>query len=473
MKDYLRILRLKKMPQRGVRSCGGLLGRYGIYEQVQPEGTNQPCFVVMQKNKPEQYVKEYAHGNVVYKPYRNLPWLSFNPLNGPAPYKSEEQLWKDVRDCIIKHLDIQRGYEILASWAMATWTLEKWPFIPYLLFHGALECGKTRALEILESLSFRGWLNADTTPANLYRTLDSWHYTLFLDESEIYKDNRQIIALLNMSYRRGQLVPRQIETSEGWETQLFDCFSFKAIAGTERLKKTLESRCLVFKMTKNTRSIPVLIDREETWKLRNQLLTYRFRMMTDVDNVAGVGFRKGPSRICEGLAEQLKSSRLTELFYSLYETSPTKEMKTILLQQGMNIHKRRQDELSVSDEVVVLAAILRCYEEGEIERGIILITKIKDILNEDKDIKEYWWTNRRVSAIAQRIGFQKTRRKEGMAIRWDKSVIERLKQDLRYQSCFKQRDPSQKPTQSTQSTSTNDLPSLDDALARPKEKNQS
>jgi hypothetical protein len=110
--------------------------------------------------------------------------------------------------------------------------------------------------------------------------MQSWKPTVFLDETETYGDKIEITALLNGSYRRGQLVPRQTETSEGYKTEFYDCFGFKAMAGTREIADTLESRSLRFKMSRATRKLRLFIDQKETTDLRNQLLMYRFKNLT-------------------------------------------------------------------------------------------------------------------------------------------------------------------------------------------------
>lgn len=234
----------------------------------------------------------YQDGKVSYvdriennKPYPKLPW----PLCTEAtPYESHETLWQEIRNCIYAHLDIanETAYDVLTSWTMATWVIEKWQSVPYLQFYGPFESGKTRALEILSQLSFRAWLSLYTTSANLYRPLEQWHPTLFLDESEVYGDREEILAILNAGYRRGQTVARQEQTPSGeYVTKFYDVFSMKSLASTETFAQTLVSRCITFKMSKATRPINMFIDTDQTQALRNQLLLFRFRNVRNVRNV--------------------------------------------------------------------------------------------------------------------------------------------------------------------------------------------
>ena len=376
----------------------------------------------------------YQDGQISYvdriennAPYKRLPW----PLATEATdYDTTESLWKEVRDCIEQHWDYpdSTAYDILASWTLATYTVEKWKAVPYLFAYGAHETGKTRMLEILAALSFRAWLALYMTPANLYRPIEQWQPTVFMDEAETYSDQNEIRALLNGSYRRGQLVPRQVETKEGYETRFFDCFSMKALAGTKELADTLQSRCIIFRMSRATRKVNLFIDEEQTLALRNKLLMFRFREIGDFERKVSTSGEIYP------LAQQLGSARLTELFYPIIAMTPDENRKAIL-QYAIEIDKQRWEELTASPEATALTAILQSYKD--MEKGKILIGKIAEAINDNLPPNE-WWSNRYTSQISQRLGFRKCMLHGRTAIRWNRQLVERLSDDPRYSACFEQ-----------------------------------
>jgi len=88
---------------------------------------------------------------------------------------------------------------------LATWIPEKWDAVQYLFFYGPAGSGKTWALEVLASISFRPFMSASTTLPVIFRACDLWHPTLFLDETEVYlrKERSEIMHLLNAGYRKG------------------------------------------------------------------------------------------------------------------------------------------------------------------------------------------------------------------------------------------------------------------------------
>jgi hypothetical protein len=423
----------EKAHERKVKSCGGgCKNRDGfqfLYEQIEYEG--HPAYSVYSLDTKKAYIKtELESVDLTFIPYSRIPW---KPPTEATEYGSELELWKEIRQCIHEHLDHpeESTYDILTAWIMATWTLERWQAVGFIFAYGALETGKSRLLEILAALSFRAWLALGITEANLYRPLETWHCSLFLDEAEQYIDKRELTDLLNASYRRGMLVPRQVETKTGYETHFYDCFGFKALGGTRQLAKTLGSRCILFKMSRTTRKINLFIDEEQTTELRNKLLMYRFQKLCEESDANEAFQEEG----IQDFAENVGGGRLAEMFFPLFAVAPTDELKSLITNHAIKTGQTRLEELATSDEVAMLSAIMQAYEEGKIEHGNILLKDLKFIINLTLSSKEEW-TSRKVGSLCSRLGFVKQRTRQGTAIRWDSKLIDRLKKDKRYESCF-------------------------------------
>lgn len=442
-----------------IHSCGGFYtnkdGYSFLYEQILSEG--KPAYAVYSMDTDKVYVQPYLqpNRNLMYKPYNRLPW---KPPTEAAPYESEKQLWQDVYDCIHKHWDHSNptSRQIMTAWTFASWLIELWLATPYIFFHGALESGKSRGLEILASLSKRGWLALSMTSANVCRPTQTWKPTLFMDEAETYAKMPEITGLLNASYRRGNLVPRQRETPHGYVTDFFDLFTFKAIAGTKQLADTLESRCIRFRMSRTTRNLRLFIDKTETTQLRNQLLTYRFKKLGEMlgkvtlpesaVSLETLTEELIPTEAYERFAEKLGSSRLAELFFPLIYVAPSDKIRNSIFTFALELDKQRWEELTASPEPIVLAAIISCYKDNKVQSGSrIKIGDVADVINQNLPEKEKW-SNRYVSAKARALGFIKTYIHGRVAIRYDTRLVERLKSDPRYKHCFDDTLPPQSVT---------------------------
>jgi len=428
----LRLIRAStSQPKPTKLSVGGMLDHYGIFELCQPATTQPPSFTVQEKGKALVYVKEVSDNLNTHKPYQKVPWqLPTEPQN----YGTQIDLWKEVSQCIYDHVDLaeEQAYTVLTAWVFASWLLEKWMIAPYLFFFGSFATGKTRALEVLSRVSMRGWLALYTTAANIYRPLETWKASLFLDEAEIYGDKHEILGLLNASYRKGQYVCRQTEKAEGYETEFFDCFGFKAIAGTKELARTLQSRCIIFRTSQATRKIHFFINEQQCTQLRNKLLKWRFTTML----TEGTELTEGVWKRGEELVEQIGSQREVELFYPLISVAPTKEIEEELIEYAKTASKQKMEELSLTTESTCLAAILEAKELGYLQNGRMYVRDITKLINITLTLDEQW-RERFTSGICSRLGFQKSKGAGGRAvIVWNEKLIERLKKDTRYASCF-------------------------------------
>jgi hypothetical protein len=421
-------------------SVGGLQEQYGVFELCKPSQTQAPCFAHQKKTAPLAFTSELSDNTNTYKPILKVPWTL--PIQ-PEAYESDLALWSEVKQCLYDHIDLPEpeAYNVLAAWIFASWTLEKWSIAPYLFFFGTFGTGKTRALEVLSKLCSRGWLALYMTPANLYRPLEDWKPTLFMDEAEIYGDKAEIIGLLNGSYRKGQYVSRQKESDGDYETVFFDCFGFKAIAGTKDLAKTLRSRCIIFQTSNATRKIKFFIDESRCTQLRNKLLKWRFTtMLKSEDSGDNEAFYKR----CEELVEEIGNQREVELFYPLLSVATSKEIESEILQYAKQSANKKLDELSLTTESQCLSAIVQAKEQGLMNNSRIAVRDITKIVNQALTMDE-WWKERVTSGICSRLGFQKVRGTGGRAmIQWDNKLIDRLKQDKRYNSCFLSSEESSK-----------------------------
>ena len=429
MKGIKNILFSLKEQKPTKLSVGGLLEKYGVFELGQ-QPHQQPFFIIRKKSTPLQFASETNDNSFTYRPYQKVPWMM---PREPLDYESVEKLWQEVKECIHDHVDLAdpQAYDVLTAWVFASWTLEKWSIAPYLFFFGSFNTGKTRALEVLSKLCSRGWLALYITPANLYRPLEEWKPTLFLDEAETYGDKHDILGLLNGSYRKGQFVPRQKGTDGDYETEFFDCFAFKAIAGTKDLAKTLRSRCIIFQTSNATRKIKFFIDENRCTQLRNKLLKYRFdKMLEDIEELEDVLKR------CEALVDVIGNQREVELFYPLISVVPTKEIEKKLIEYAKTSSSRKLDELSLTTESTALSAIFAAKERGLMKNGKLLISEITAIANENLSFDEQW-KERQTSTLCSRLGFQKARGTQGKAvIVWSQPLIDRLRTDQRYALCF-------------------------------------
>lgn len=221
------------------------------------------------------------------KHYRSKHLVPWKLPPKPIPYGSVNDLYNEIYQFYYDRVDIvgRNGekssyYDVMACFTLATWRIEQLSTMPFLHFWGAKETGKSKGLELLCTLSYRGWLNEATTPAGIFRHAELDKPTLALDECEQYKKNTDFLALLNARYRKGGIVSRLEKNGNGtYETQYFKIFGPTILGSTQGFHPSLQSRCLIAYMERKTRDLtPFKFDKdcEEARTLRGKLLQYRF-----------------------------------------------------------------------------------------------------------------------------------------------------------------------------------------------------
>jgi hypothetical protein len=401
------------------------------------------------------------HDGLEYLPLSQTPWpsacLPVIPESEDPPTKEQlieklkarrfqgeygdpEQLFNEIKDFFMEHLDVSNPlfYDVYAAWVLVTWRLEDFKVVPYLFYLGPLSSGKTRGLECLNRLAYRAIMASSVSAAVIFRVLQSWHPTLLLDETEIY--NREcmveVLALLNSGYRRGQWALRMEKVEDGNPTiGFFDCYGPKAMAGTEELAATLQSRAFITRMSKNVKHIRLFVDEEKAQELRNKLLLYRFRNL-------GMGLDYDVS-VLNG---SFTNARVIELFVAMLQIAPTEEIRNRLIDCMKQITQSRLDEEQASIEARVFDAVMKC--EDRLEKGKVSTSTITELFNLGLPEKEQS-TSRFIGRKVAGLGFEKCRLTGGVSgFYWNKELIDRLK--ARY-------EPASKTTSLTSLTSQTSL----------------
>ena len=362
-----------------------------------------------------------------YVPIRKPPWL-LPPK--PIDYENENVLWVEVMQFIHDHVDLPdiELYTVCAAWVFCTWVPELWYVIPYPIFTAPIDTGKTRALETLQRISFRGTISPNYSTAVIYNMSEKWKPTLFIDEMQLLdtESRKDVIGLLNAGYKRGQYAYRMMTNSDGrLEITAFDVFGFKALAGTGDPQPSILSRGIPIKMKKNVRKVEFFIDEKKATELRGKLLMWRFRRLHREGARAGKLKWNEGNECSEPFLREVppelmtRSSRTAELFHCLYTVMPQGREDILKHMETTYESKRRDDETSTESEII--RALLK--SESYVQNGKIATRVIAEKFNEGRTEKEQWKTSsvgRRMSAL----GFEKGRVTDGPAgWVWDEDRI--------------------------------------------------
>jgi len=403
---------------RTVISPGGVFPGL-MFEQIQHEDTIQYAVKNLKTGmiRPQPFISPSEH--VTYRPLTPSPWI-LPPM--AKIYGSPDDLWKDMREFVYDHLDLEKEimYDIFVAWVLHTWTPERWDSVGYLWLNGPTNSGKTRAMDLLNYLAFRSLLSPSVSAASIYRALDAFHPTFLLDEFEMYQKQKElkaeVIGVLNAGYRRGQVVLRTDKIRDGAPVlRGFDVFGPKAIASIQMLPNALQGRTIKFVMSRAVRKVKRIINKEWAAELRGKLLQYRF----------DYALEPPPS----GNPVELPEGRLVEIYLPLITVAPRTDIVEGFIEYATGEYRSRVEEELDTNEAKVYNAIIDLLMENP--RWRIPQADIREKVNARLSEKEQL-SKVKVGYVLKRLGLEsetnrETRLKE---IIIDLNALERRK--IRY-----------------------------------------
>jgi hypothetical protein len=185
-------------------------------------------------------------------------------IHSATEWKAEEIDAPQLLDCVAAYIrrfvSLSEGQKIVTTvWAVHTHVLGGVDTTAYLAITSAeKQSGKTRLLEVLETLVARPWLTGRVTSAVLTRKIDAEQPTLLLDESDAAFGGEKEYAetlrgVLNTGYRRGGVSSCCIGKGSETSYKDFSTFSPKAIAGIGRLPDTIADRSVPIRLKRAAR----------------------------------------------------------------------------------------------------------------------------------------------------------------------------------------------------------------------------
>lgn len=140
-------------------------------------------------------------------------------------------------------------------WAAHAHSLETWVSTPRLaLLSPEPQSGKTRTLELLETLCPRPLLASSCTPAVMARTIDSGQViTVLFDEIDAVfggkaSEHEELRSLLNTGHRPGAGYWRMVGEGKEMVAKGFSTYAATALAGLGDLPDTIMQRSIVIRM---------------------------------------------------------------------------------------------------------------------------------------------------------------------------------------------------------------------------------
>lgn len=202
-------------------------------------------------------------------------------------YESDEKLIEDISAYLNKFVDLKPLYLKLASYyILFTYIFDKFFELSYISATGDLGSGKSRFGNTIALASYRGYIMVSPTAATLYRVVDRFSPTLFIDEfnsSAKSDDTQAIIQVLNTGCSKLATISRQTKDNNGnFKTETFNPFCPKIIGSyKESASDALKSRNIEIQMERSYRNdLPIRLSNQlfdESRKIRNKLILWRLK----------------------------------------------------------------------------------------------------------------------------------------------------------------------------------------------------
>jgi putative DNA primase/helicase len=168
------------------------------------------------------------------------------------------QLLDDITSTIQRFIVLDKHQaQTAALWVSACWFIDVINCAPIALINAPeKQCGKSQLLTLLGKLAPRTAQASGISPSVLFRMIEKYQPTLFIDEVEtVLKDNEELRGLINAGHTRDSAyVWRSVAKADDFEPKRFSVWSMKAIAGINAIKlaSTVTDRSIVFELRRKT-----------------------------------------------------------------------------------------------------------------------------------------------------------------------------------------------------------------------------
>ena len=243
----------------------------------------------------------------------------------PVPYGSDEKLIAEIRDFIHRYVDLSDTFELIAThYILLSWVYDVFNELPYLRLQGDYGTGKTRALFVIGSLTYKPFFASGASSVSpLFHTLNAFRGTLIFDEADFrFSDEKaELVKILNNGNVRGMPVLRTMfNHKHEFNPRAFHVFGPKIVATRGSYDdRALESRFITENMDgrKLRNDIPINLPthfENQARELRNKLLWFRFTRRSEIG-------------IDEGLVDRALEPRMNQVLVPLLSIIKDNETK--------------------------------------------------------------------------------------------------------------------------------------------------
>jgi hypothetical protein len=343
------------------------------------------------------------------------------------------ELFNMVRDFVKQYVNMDwdpRLYDFVSVFIISTYFYDLFTAFPRICLHGPFGSGKTRLGMVIAYASRHGFVIIDPSEASVYRSIEAYGPTVYIDESVL---NERLERILSAGYKKGAKVPRIDRTGrDTFILNLFETYSPVVFGFTELPSERQLQRSVVINMFRAPDPNPERRDPEpeDLRQLREELYLARLtranevvEAMKVVKDILGDGF----------------VGREFEVWYPILTIAKLcgDEVFNNVLSLAKEDVERRKSELW-SEEKLVLAAIEELFKESNSDEVTFMTSYLREkikktLINEgefDEKVFEKVYSEKRLGMILSRLGIRRTKEGKGKNARRVRCVSKKQFMDL-------------------------------------------
>jgi len=304
-------------------------------------------------------------------------------------------------------------YDLLATWVMHSYLLERAQYSPILCLYAVPERGKTRTGKAIVYVAYRGIHVESFRDPYIVRFAANFGGTIFFDVMNVWRkaEKQGSDDILLGRFERGFTVPRVLYPDRGphRDTVYYKVFGPTVIGTNEAPHHILDTRAATITMPQARRTFEADVTPETARPFRERLVAFRARHLgrtfPDTEKPA-------PGRLGDILRPLLQVLRVVR---------PEREMAF----RGLirELQKERLTEKADSIESEILQAM--CHLRNQVEGDVLAVKMVTETVNEGRP-ENRRITPQKVGKRLKSLGFEKGVTTTSWCARWRHTVSVKL-----------------------------------------------
>ena len=337
-----------------------------IVETIQ-EAPDSPTAFVISSDGDFRIAADWTHEGTRYAPvaaaHNLLKHRAIKLPGAPQEYGTVAALLEEIERYATKYLALSPAFlKIAAAYVLLSWVYDAFNELPYLRFRGDYGSGKTRALIVFGSVTYKGFFaSGASTVSPIFHTLDAFQGTLIFDEADFrFTDEKaELVKILNNGNTKGFSVLRtQVTAAKEFEPRAFSVYGPKIVGMRGSYEdRALESRFLTEEMSGRTlhADIPISLPEEqeaEAHALRSKLLMYRLK-------------ERSQSCVDSTLVDPTLEPRMNQILLPLLSIAPNEEVRAAIRSYASLVQEGVVSDRAGSTEGQLLSVVAAAMAESE------------------------------------------------------------------------------------------------------------